>query len=330
MALAGKQKAALLVMNLGIADCQQLLKDTDSETIQELALELAYMDTEQLSDVEEDSQAVTQEFCKDLEAGKGFHLRTFIKDFLENTVGTEKAEYFQEQIKKATKERDPFISIRLADVNDLAFVLQSQPANIAAIVLLELAPRKSRAILELLGKELQVEIVCKMTQLTELSSNIRQKVAEIITEAVKKIEEDILPEKEETILRKLALVIGSMRTERRDQILNAINSGNSSMYTKIRNLMITWEDIPSIVGKAMEGVLRTIDTTELAVALHKAEEAVKLKVRSSISERAAERLDEEISLMEPPTDEEVFEAREKIMEPLRELSSKGGLQFAGR
>ena len=42
--LKGKQKAALLLMGLDAPTAGELLKGLDSQTVQELALELAYLD----------------------------------------------------------------------------------------------------------------------------------------------------------------------------------------------------------------------------------------------------------------------------------------------
>ena len=45
MTLTGKQKAAMLLMSLDVATAAELLKGLDAKVVQELAVELAYLDT---------------------------------------------------------------------------------------------------------------------------------------------------------------------------------------------------------------------------------------------------------------------------------------------
>ena len=44
MTLTGKQKAALLLMSLDTPTATKLLKDIDPDTVQDIAVELAYLD----------------------------------------------------------------------------------------------------------------------------------------------------------------------------------------------------------------------------------------------------------------------------------------------
>ena len=51
------------------------------------------------------------------------------------------------------------------------------------------------------------------------------------------------------------------------------------------------------------------------------------KIKSNISERAAASVDEEISLMQEPLEDEILEAREEVVAPLREANEEGKLRF---
>jgi flagellar motor switch protein FliG len=98
----------------------------------------------------------------------------------------------------------------------------------------------------------------------------------------------------------------------------------------VRNLMITWDDIPSIANRSMQEALRSIEPARLAVALFGASDAIAKKIRSNISERMTAALDEEISLMQDPTEKEVLDAREEVVSPLRDANEQGTLRVIGR
>lgn len=330
MALTGKQKAALLLMGLDASTAAELLKSIGAEQAQEVAFELAYLDTQPCIEVGEESRETVQAFYDALKAGKGFHLKTFLKKVLEQSMGKEKAEEFQSYIKKAEKKRDPFVAVRLATVDELVFALENEDPRIVAIVLSELAPRKAREILEVLDEELRTNTVCRMTRLKEVGPEVRRQVACMVTDRLKAFERETLPEREEQALRRLALLLSGLRGELRDQLLDAVNKRDNKMFTTLRSLMLTWEDIPSVASRSLQEVLRTVDVPKLALALHGAAEEIIAKIRSNISERAAANLDEEISLMQEPQQEDVFEAREEILTPLREANEKGTLRLVGR
>ena len=332
MALTGRQKAAMLLMNLDIPSAVQLLEGLEPEVIQEVVLELAYLDMERYSDVEEESRAIGEAFYNALQAGKGFHLKTFMRELLEGTVGRQKAELFHSQIKKAAKKRDPFVNIRLATVDELVSVLQDKIPQVVAIVLSELPPRpkKSEEILSLLDEKLRFDTVWHMLHLKQVGPDVRRRVAETITEELKTSEGEIIPEREEQALRRLALLLGGMKRKMRDVLLDKINARDNKMFTAIRNLMLTWEDIPRISARGLQDVLRSVEPGKLAVALYGADEQIIQKIRSNISERAAAMLDEEISLMQEPLEKEVLDAKEEVVGPLRDANEQGTLRMVGR
>jgi flagellar motor switch protein FliG len=91
--------------------------------------------------------------------------------------------------------------------------------------------------------------------------------------------------------------------------------------------MIVWEDLPSVGGRSLQQALRGIDERQLALVLHEAPEEIVLKIKSSISERAAAKVEEEKSLMAAPKKDDVRLAQDKILTALRELNKKGELSF---
>jgi flagellar motor switch protein FliG len=94
--------------------------------------------------------------------------------------------------------------------------------------------------------------------------------------------------------------------------------------------MVTWQDIPLVADRSMQEALRSVDSGKLALALFGADDDIVQKIRSNISERAATMLDEEISLMQEPMDKDVLEAREEVIEPLRQANEEGTLKLTRR
>jgi flagellar motor switch protein FliG len=329
--LTGKQKAAMLLMSLDTVTAAELLKGLNADEIQEIAIELARIEASEERDIKEQAQ-VAQEFCDTLrqEQGQKFSVRTFLNEMLVKIIDKEKAEQIQSQVKKATEQNSLFSGIRSADTDELVLALEGEHPQTIAVVLSELPPKKSQEVLSLLDEEPRLKAVCKMTDPESIGSGVKQRIASTITERLKSFKGETLAEKPEQTLRKLAIVLSGLRNDLRDQLLDEIGKYDEEIGSKVRALMITWEDILSIADRSLQEALRSVDSGKLALALYGADEEIAQKIRSNISERAVAMLDEEISLMQEPLEEEVLGAREEIVGLLRDANQEGKLRMINR
>jgi flagellar motor switch protein FliG len=129
------------------------------------------------------------------------------------------------------------------------------------------------------------------------------------------------------ILRKVALVLSGLDKEKRDSMLKEIETRDKETARTVKALMVTWDDIPKIEDRSLQQVLRNIEAAVLAKALHGADAVIAAKIRSNISERASEMVDEEASLMGEPRKKDVLMAREEVVKPLREANEAEELLF---
>jgi len=259
-----------------------------------------------------------------------FSVRTFLNEMLSNVLDKKKAEEIQNEIRKTIEKKDHFIEIRAAKTDELVLALDGEHPQTIAVVLSELAPKKSQEILALLNDESRLKAVCKMTNPEVVGSGVKQRIASSITKKIKSLKGETLVERPEQTLRKLAIVLSGLERELRDQLLAEIAKNDEDTAGTVRRLMITWEDITSVADRSLQGALRTVDSSKLAIALYGADEDIVQKIRSNISERAMAMLDEETALMQEPLEKEILDAREEVVKPLREANEEGTLRVKGR
>jgi len=330
MALTGKQKAALLLMSLDVRTATELLKGLDPKVVRELAAELTYLDAAG-SHSKKQSTDVARQFYNSLRTEPMFRPRNFVKEMLKGTLGEEKAAQIQSEIQEFINKRDPFISIRSADLRTLVSVLENERPQAVAVVLSELPAKKSSAIVGLLGEGMRVSAISRMTSADTVAAEAKARIAESIRKRLDEIEATrdgrLLQSRPEESLRRVAVVVRNLEKEHRDSVLEAMRQKHTEVSEKVVNLMIIWEDIPQVADRSLQEALRGIDERNLALALHKADSAITEKIRSNISERAGALVDEEASLMSAPRKEDLKEARERIVEVLREMNNRGELAF---
>jgi flagellar motor switch protein FliG len=331
MTLSGKQKAAMLLMSLDTLTAVELLKGLNAEEIQEIAIELARIEASKQRDSKEQAR-IAREFYNSLQQQENhrFNVRAFLNEMLVNVLDKEKAEQIQTEVKKATEQKDLFLDIRQASTDELVLVLDGEHPQTIAVVLSELPPKKSQEVLSLLDEELRLKAVCKMTSPELMSNRVKQQMVSTITQRLKSFKGQTPVEKPEQTLRKLAIVLSGLEKEIRDPMLAEIAKNDEETVAMIRRLMMTWEDIPLVADRSLQEALRSVDSGKLAKALFGADEEIAQKIRSNISERALSKLEEETSLMQEPLEKEVLEAREEVVEPLREANEQGTLRLKGR
>jgi flagellar motor switch protein FliG len=94
--------------------------------------------------------------------------------------------------------------------------------------------------------------------------------------------------------------------------------------------MFMFEDIIFIDDRGIQRLLRDIDKKDLALALKVADENLKNKILSNMSERAQEMLREELQYMGPVRLKEVEAAQVRIVTAVKQLEESGEIIIAGR
>jgi len=315
----------------------ELVKGLAPKEIQEIAMELARIDASGERDTKEQAKVV-REFCSSLRKSQHgrFSISSFLNEVLVSVLGKDKAEQILSQIRKETENTHPFIAIRSADTDELVLALQGEHPQTIAVVLSELAPKKSQEVLSLLSEEARLKAVCKMTNPELVGARVRLRIASMVSERLETLSKETIhegprrPGKREQSLRRLAIVLSGLEKDLRDELLEEIKKQDEEASSMVRNLMVTWEDIPSIADRSLQEALRAVESKTLAVALYGADEEVTQKIRSNISERALAMLDEEASLMQEPLQKEILDAREEVVKPLREANEAGTLRVVGQ
>jgi len=328
VALTGKQKAAMLLMSLDAATATELLKGVKPELIQELAVELTYLDAAGYRSGKQSAQ-IARQFCDSLQADEEFHIKSFMKEMLKSTVGDEKAEQIQTQIQDLLQKRDPFIPIHSADSQTIASILEDEHPQAAAVVLSELSAKKSSEVLGLLGEGIRLSAISRMTGSDTVNVEAKSRIAEIVCKRLEAVTtargSGFVQTRPEQSLRKVAVILRNLGKGLRDGLLGTIQEKDSKVGQIVANLMIVWDDIPQVADRTLQDALRGIEAQKLALALTKADDVIIKKIKSNISERATAMVDEGALLISAPRKEDIEQAREGIVRVLREMNEKGEL-----
>ena len=329
MALSGKQKAAMLLMSLDAATASELLAGVDPQVVQELAVELAYLDASGMRDSKQNAE-IARQFCDSLESEETFHFKAFLNSMLKSTVGNEKANEIQTQIGNLLQKRDPFMPIRSADSARLATVLANEHPQATAVVLSELPARKSSDVLSRLEEGVRLSVVGRMVGSDTTTEEAKTRIVEAVCKRLGTVGSGRGGASRtggEQSLRKVAVILRNLGKELQNGLLSAVKEEDGAVGAKVANLMMLWEDIPQVSDGSLQEGLRKVKSSKLAIALVRADEAIVAKIKSNVSDRVLASIEEDVSLMAAARRGEIEQARGEIVGALRELNEKGELGF---
>jgi len=318
VALTGKQKAAMLLMSLDAVTATELLKGVNPDLVQELAVELAYLDAAGYRSSKQSTQ-IARQFCNSLQPDEGFELKGFLNEMLTATVGNEKAEQIQAQIHDLMHESDPFARIRFLDSQKIASVLEKESPRTAAVILSELPAKKSSAVLDHFGESIRLSAVRRMSTCVNMTKQAKEQIAETVCKRLDAVEADAarkaLPNRIERSLTKVALILRNVGKKCREGLFGAKKRKNDKAAD---GSMMVWEDINRVADRLLHKALKGVDIKKLALALVEADYALVQKITSNVSEPVAAALNEQSSHLSDAEKENVEKAREEIVRSLRE------------
>jgi flagellar motor switch protein FliG len=112
-------------------------------------------------------------------------------------------------------------------------------------------------------------------------------------------------------------------------LLDGVHVKDAALCEQIKNLMFVFEDVGSLDSKALQRLLRDVDSKELALALKVASDDLKGKIMGAMSQRAVQALQDEMELMGPSRLKDVEAAQTNIVGIVRRLEEAGEIIIGG-
>lgn len=127
--------------------------------------------------------------------------------------------------------------------------------------------------------------------------------------------------------KSLAVVLNKAALGLSKDVLNKLSEKDPNVAIEVKRLMFMFEDIIHIQDKDIQKILRDVDRKDLALSLKIADEKLKNKIFSNMSERAADLLKEELQYMGMVKLKEVEGAQAKVIDTIKALEDAGEISL---
>ncbi|HSC03459.1 MAG TPA: flagellar motor switch protein FliG [Solirubrobacteraceae bacterium] len=318
--LAGRKKAAVLLVSLGPDKAAEVFKHLRDEEIESLSLEMAKLqrvDPLTTVTVLEELAATVEAYDSLMSGGVDY-----AREVLERALGPERALEIIGRLSSVIEMR-PFEFLRKTPPEQLVTFLRNESPQTVALVVANLHTSLASQVLSHLPGTEQADIALRIARMGETSPEVVKQV-----EGVMKKKLDSVVQQEYSSaggIKSLAEILNHADRSTERNVLDALTESDEELAAEVRRLLFVFEDIVKLDDRSIQLVLREADQKDLALALRGVNDDVKERILSNMSERGATMLVEEMAYMPPQRKRVVEEAQGRIVAIVRKLEEAGAL-----
>ena len=319
----GRQKAAIFLVSIGSEISAEIFKYLREDEIETLTFEIARLETIE----PEQKDAILMEFQELMMANEFITTGgiDYARELLEKSLGSQKAIDIINRLTSSLQVR-PFDFIRRTDPAHLLNFIQQEHPQTIALILAYLEPNKASVILQNLPHEVQSDVARRIASMDRTSPEVLREVERVLEKKLSTLssEDYTAAGGVESIVEILNMV--DRASEK--QIIEALEDEDPELAEEIKKRMFVFEDIVMLDDRAIQKVMREVDSQELAKALKSVDTEVQDKIFRNMSKRAAGMLKEDMEYMGPVRLKDVEEAQQKIVSIIRHLEDNGEIVVA--
>jgi len=317
------QKLAGLLIVLGTESAAQILKNLDAHEMEQVSEEMSKLTfiTQELR------QELLREFSEmAVQAGTAaLGGPTYTKTVLEKSIGLFRASDIIGRVSPAPIPVGAMRQIVETDLRQLFNMLKEEQPQTVALVASYLAPEKTSQLLALFPDAARDRIVERLATLGPTPVEVVETIVEVLSQKTNVKSTRAL--NQTGGVKTAADVLNAMARNLSDPVLSELDQRNPQLCQAIRQKMFTFEDLITLERSELQKIMREVDMRDLAVALKNASAKLKATLLGSISKRAAETVNEEISFLGSVKKKDIEAAQLRVVESVRRLESEGEIEI---
>jgi len=315
----GAQKAAILLLSLGTEGSAKVMSLLGETEVTQITAEIVKAG----SISREESTTTLEEFATLLVAGGRVASGgpEAARGMLEASLGAERAAAILEGLYQSMV-KGPFDFLKNSDPRQILNFLSAEHPQTIALVVAHAHPDIAAQVVGGLPEDVQRAVSVRIAMLEPSSPEVIAQIEAMLERRLSssvKNQETKMADGVQTLIE--ILNRSDRATER--SIFEGLDDHNGELADQVRSRMFVFEDIVTLDDRSVQLVLRQVEAKELATALKGVKPEVRDKIMRNMSERAAQNLAEEITLLGPVKMKTVEESQGGIVRVIRALEESG-------
>ncbi|MDG5766750.1 flagellar motor switch protein FliG [Balneolales bacterium ANBcel1] len=316
--LSGNQKAAILLISLGVEAASTVLKTLRDDEVEAISLEIAKIKNVSPEVVDE----VMREYY-DMMTAKQYILEggiDYAKGILTQAKGADDANNMFRKLEAETGT-SAFGVFQSNEITQIVHFIQNEHPQVAALIMSQIKQERSAEILSHLSEELQGEIIFRLASLDKISAEVIDEVEEVIKEQMGGV--DSVGDRVKGGASMVASILNEANMSVERNVIREIEERDPQLAEEIKKQMFLFEDIAHFDDRTVQLIINEMDKADLVLGLKGVSEELTNKFIKNMSTRAVDMLKEDMEALGPVHVKDVEEAQQRIIKKIKKLEEEG-------
>jgi flagellar motor switch protein FliG len=316
--------SAILLLSIGEEQAAEVFKFLAPKEVQRLGQKMASLRTVEKDKVDN----VLANFAQHASTASSLvsDSDAFVRGALVKALGEEKAGYLLDRI-FAGRDVSGIEGLKWIEADTIAELIRNEHPQIIASILVHLEQDQAGSILSKLGDRLRNDVLLRIATIDRIQPNALAELNDVLAKVI--AGSDKLKKSSMGGVKSAAGILNFTGASVEQSTLEAIREYDPELATKIEDQMFTFDNILDLDDKAIQLVLREIQTDSLTIALKGAKPELAEKIFENMSTRAAEMLREDLESRGPVKVSEVEAEQKEILKAVRRLAEDGQISLGG-
>lgn len=318
--LTGVQRVAIVLLSLSDENATRIFSLMTEDEISEISHAMSHLGSVSPDVID----SVMSNLNSDLAGDASFlgNIQT-TERLLEKILDKDKVQNLMDEI-RGPQGRNTWE--KLANVNEelLALYFRNEHPQTAALVLSKISPDHAAKVLGNLPDSFAFEIISRILSMGNVKKEVLERVerilrAEFISSVGKTQKYDSF--------EMLAEIFNNFDRNSESKFMSMLENHLPDAATKVKDRMFTFEDLTKIDTKGIQRLLRDVEKSKLTLALKGASEDLKSIIFSSMSQRAASIIQEDLMALGKVRVKDVDSARAEVVAVAKSLMDAGEIDI---
>jgi flagellar motor switch protein FliG len=320
----GLHRSAILMLSLGHDEASEVFKHLGPREVQKLGAHMA-----KLANVgREEIEKVLEEFRLDSVgrvslADSDEYLRTVLR----KALGDDKATHIIERILQG-QDNTGIEGLKWMDAASVAEMIRNEHPQIIATILVHLDRDHASEVMQYFVERLRNDVMMRIATLEGVQPVALRELNDVLSQLLSGSDRT----KKSSVggVQAAADILNYMAGTQEASVLASIREQDPELAQSIQDKMFTFDNLLDLDDRAIQLLLREVQSESLIVALKGTNQELREKIFKNMSSRASEALKEDLEAKGPVRLSEVESEQKEILKIVRRLADEGQIVLGGK
>jgi len=319
----GIQKSAILLMSLGEDEAAEVLKHLGPREVQRIGAAMASLK----SVTREQITATLGEFCDNAsgQSSIGLAADDYVRSVLRKALGDDRAANLIDRILQSS-DNHGIDGLKWMDAGAVADLVGEEHPQIIATILVHLDRDHAAQVLQKFNERLRNDVMLRIATLDSIQPVALRELNDVLSRLLAGGGNF----KKEPMggARTAAEILNFLPNTQEAPVVESVKEFDADLAQNIVDQMFVWENVLALEDRAIQTLLREVQSESLILALKGSSQELRDKIFRNMSQRAAEMLKEDLEAKGAVRVSEVEAQQKEILKVVRRLADEGQIMLA--